>query len=159
METIDPAHATARWYEIGFEGDVADAVHRVTPDAQVTEVPTCTILWSHVRRPAELDALLDTLLSLGLTPREVYESAAGLHQRHGGQAGPDVAASDPDEAPLLYCEVRVVGSLGDPLLRHLGWSHRVAKCTVVRLQTSHAGLRAVLAEMASITRIDYMLAR
>jgi hypothetical protein len=34
----------------------------------------------------------------------------------------------------------------------------VAKTTVVRLRTSHEELRAVLLQMADVSRVDYMLA-
>lgn len=162
VERIDDLHPSGeRWYEIGFEGDVVDAVQRLTPAARVTDVPTCTILWSWGRRPDELDTLLDTLSGLGVSLREVYESAGGLHQGllpRGGTSTQVCPASSGDDASRPYCEVRVGGRLGEAVLRYLGWSHRVAKITVVKLRTSHEELRVMLAEMAKISRVDYLLA-
>ena len=129
-------NAALRWYEIGFDGDVVEVVHRISPAAHVTGMPTCTILWSDEGAAGALDTLLDTLLALGITPSEVHEAAG------------DAA----------YREVRLNGCLGTTMLRYLGWSYRVDKTTVVRLESSHDELRAVLRNMASVTRVDYVLA-
>ena len=125
-----------RWYEIGFNGDVVDLARRISPAAHVTGLPACTILWSSERSADALDTLLDTLLALGITPSEVHEAAG------------DAA----------YCEVRLSGCLGRAMLRYLGWSHRVARTTVVRLKSSQDELRTVMLQMASVARVDYVLA-
>lgn len=142
------------WYEIGLDGDVSDAVRRIIPSAQVTAAGTSTILWSRLQRPEELHRLLDALADFGLTPREVHESV--------GAAGPgrrsDAGTGEPASARLPYCEVRLPGLLGAAALHHLGWSHRVVRTTVVRLRASQRSLRVVLAQMAGVTGVDYVLA-
>ena len=139
-----------RLYEIGLDGDVSDAMRRIHPTAQVTAAGTSTILWAHLQRPEELHQLLDALADFGLAPREVHESVGG---RRSG--------SDPDgpgNARLPYFEVRLPCRLGVAALHHLGWSHRVVRTTVVRLRASQRSLRVVLAQMAGVTGVDYVLA-
>lgn len=161
-----------RLYEVGFLGDVADQARRVNPTAFVRALPTRTILWTRSSRANELDALLDTLSGLGLTPQEVYESVGP----HGSAAASGGATA---EYPALgcagvgregsgggsrgsegnlYCEVRVSGRLGEVLLRHLGWSHRVVQTTVVTLRASHRALGTLLERMSRYASVDYVLA-
>ncbi|HEU5483800.1 MAG TPA: hypothetical protein VFU98_02750 [Microlunatus sp.] len=128
-----------RPYEIRFDGDVAELVQQVSPSAQVLDVPTYTILWQNVRVPGELDAMLDALIGMGITPHEVYGTGAG-HRR------------------TSYCEVRIGGLLGEALLQHLGWPHRVAQSTVILLRATHDNLRSVLAQMSAATEVDYVIA-
>jgi hypothetical protein len=155
--------SAARTYEIGFDGDVVDVVRRVLPTAQVLSTPTCTVLWHHLRDAQELDTLLDSLLTMGITPVEMYEAAGGVRRgqahtsplaevrRWGGWAGAVPAT-------WTYCEVRVDGRLGDAILRHLRWSHRVAQTTVVRVRAYPEALRGMLAELAVAARLDYVVA-
>jgi hypothetical protein len=143
-----------RWYEIGLDGGVSDAVRRAHPAAQVRSAGTSTILWSRLHRPDDLDLLLEALADFGLTPREVHESAG--RTRAGRRPGTDPGGPASDSLP--YCEVRIAGLLGQAALHHLGWSHRVVRTTVVRLWASHRSLRAALAQMATVTGVDYVLA-
>jgi len=145
----------ADWlYEIGLDGDVSDAMRRIHPLAQVTAAGTSTILWSRLQRPEDLHLLLDALADFGLAPREVHESAGGSSrdQRSGSEPG------EQSDARLPYCEVRLPGRLGAAALHHLGWSHRVVRTTVVRLRASQPDLRVVLAQVAGIAGVDYVLA-
>ncbi len=141
-------------YEIGFDGDVGALVHRATPSARVLCTPTCTVLWHHLDRAAELDGLLDALSAVGITPREVFESLGGTHGMLS-EAGPG-RDLDATSSPT-YCEVRIDGRLGDAILAHLRWSHRVVQTTVVRVRVSYDALRVLLAEMSAATRVDYVL--
>ena len=142
---------TERLYEIGLDGDVADAMHRSHPEALVMEAGTSTILWTHLRRPEELHLLLDALADFGLTPQEVHESVGpGRRSRS--------AAVEPAEVRQPYCEVRLSGRLGAAALHHLGWPHRVVRTTVVRVSASQRSLRVVLGQMAAVTGVDYVLA-
>lgn len=150
----------ARTYEIGFDGDVVDLVRRVLPTAHVLSSPTCTVLWHHLRDTEELDTLLDALLTLGITPLVVYEAAGGVRRgqgRPGRQAQVGESAGAVPPMPT-YCEVRVDGRLGDAILRHLRWSHRVVQTTVVRVRASQEALRGMLAELAMADRLDYVVA-
>src|SRR5262245_22333125 len=126
-----------RMYEIGFDGDVADLVERAVPAARVLSRPTCTVLWHHMQDADELNVLLDALMTLGITPLEVYEAACEAPRNHDGRGrrrkiGAWGGARRP--TPSTYCEVRVEGCLGDAILSHLRWSHRVVQTTVVRIK-------------------------
>jgi hypothetical protein len=158
-----PLGGALRTYEIGFDGDVVDLVHRAVPTAQVLCRQTCTVLCHHVRDATELDVLLNSLMALGITSFEVFEAAG--RARHGhGQELPRLQASAGEWAAALdapmstCCEVRVEGRLGDATLRHLRWSHKVVQTTVVRVRASQDALRAVLAELATAGRLDYLVA-
>ena len=144
---------TERLYEIGLDGDVSEAIHRSHPEAQVMDAGTSTILWTHLRRPEELHLLLDALADFGLAPHEVHESARGSSPGRSRSAG-----AGPVEVRQPYCEVRLSGRLGAAALHHLGWPHRVVRTTVVRVRASQQGLRVVLAQMAAVTGVDYVLA-
>ena len=145
----------ADWlYEIGLDGDVFDAMRRMDPAAQVTVSGTSTILWARPQGPEDLHLLLDLLADFGLAPREVHESAGGSYPGRRSDSDPEEQAN----ARLPYCEVRLSGRLGAAALHHLGWSHRVVRTTVVRLRSSQRNLRVVLAQMAGLTGIDYVLA-
>jgi hypothetical protein len=146
-----------RTYEIGFDGDVGDLVHRVTPSARVLSTPTCTVLWHHLDLQTELDVVLDALSAVGITPREVYESVgcSGGHQREVERD----RRLEPERVRTAstYCELRIDGQLGDPILAHLRWSSRVVQTTIVRVRVSYEALRTLLAEMSAATRVDYVL--
>ncbi|GAA3611391.1 hypothetical protein [Microlunatus ginsengisoli] len=125
--------APLRTYEIGLVGDVADRVRSLAPGAEVHSTDPLTVFWRHPRRPDEVDTLLQALSSLGIAPRELYESAD-------------------------YCEVRIDGCLGTAILHHLRWSHRLVQTTVVRVRLSHDALRTTLRQLADVGRLDYLLA-
>jgi len=144
-------------YEIGFDGDVGDLVHRVTPSARVLSTPTCTVLWHHLDLQTELDAVLDALSSVGITPRQVYESVGCPRRRAEGSDGARRLEAGCMSAASTYCEVRIDGRLGDAILGHLRWSNRVLQTTIVRVRISYDALRALLAEMSIATRVDYVI--
>jgi hypothetical protein len=73
--------------------------------------PAQTVLFHCVEDIAELDELLDRLESLGLVLAEIHEAPAT----------PDGGALTP---PGRNYEVRVLGEVGERLLRSLGWSYR-----------------------------------
>ena len=150
--------AAERLYEIGFDGDVRDEVQLISPAAQVRAMPTHTVLWSRVRRSEDFDTLLDSLLGMGITPREVYESADGVYHALSMRSADRGASGDAGTGDELYCEVRIRGSLGEATLRYLGWSHRITKTTVVLLRATHEALGSVLTQMSAIARLDYVLA-
>lgn len=133
--------AVERQYEIGLDGDVGDAIRVIIPTARVAATPRTTVLWSWLRRREDFDALLDTLLEMGITPQE-------LHQMADAGTGADHP----------YCEVRIGGCLGEATLKYLGWSHQITQTTVVVLRASQEALGSVLARMAAVARLDYVLA-
>ena len=61
------------------------------------------------------------------------------------------------ESVFAVADVFFVGRLGAAVLHHLGWSHRVARTTVVRLRASRLGLRIVLAQLSTVTGVDYVV--
>jgi hypothetical protein len=110
-------------------------------------------LWSRLRHCDELYLLLDALSDFGLTPREIHVSGA-IHPEHQCPAG---SAESVNER-LAYSEVRIGGRLGAAALHHLRWSHRVVQTTVVTVCASPARLRTVLAQMSTVTEVDYVVA-
>lgn len=58
-------------YEIRLQGTLAESLRRQFPTAEVLTTRTETVLYRQVERPAELDALIARLLSLGLVLTEV----------------------------------------------------------------------------------------
>ena len=67
------ADEPAAVYEVRLEGLPESGLRRQFPTASVTTTRTETVLYTHVERPAELDALLAQLLSLGLVLTEVRQ--------------------------------------------------------------------------------------
>jgi uncharacterized protein YjiS (DUF1127 family) len=144
---------TVGLYEIGLDGDVCDAMRRANPEAQVAAAKTSTVLWSRVQRRRELHALLDSLADFGLTPHEIHESGRETHSDRQSWPG----RANPVGLRSLYCEVRIGGWLGDAALHHLGWSHCVVQTTVVTVQVTRASLGDLLAQMSTLTRVDYVV--
>ncbi|HET7351824.1 MAG TPA: hypothetical protein VFJ28_12870 [Marmoricola sp.] len=60
-------------YEIRLRGAHAESLRRQFPTAAVVSTRTETVLFRRVEDPAELDELLDHLLSLGAVLTEVHE--------------------------------------------------------------------------------------
>ncbi len=60
-------------YEIRLRGAAPESLRRQFPTAAVTTTCTETVLFRRVEEPAELDALIAHLLSLGLVLTEVHE--------------------------------------------------------------------------------------
>jgi hypothetical protein len=150
---LDDRPEADRLYEIGLDGDVSEAIRRSQPAAQVVGSGTSTILWTRLHRPDDLQVLLDALSDYGITPCEIHESAGGSRPDRLPASG----LADLSSARPPYCEVRIVGRLGAAVLHHLGWSHRVARTTVVRLRASRLGLRIVLAQLSTVTGVDYVV--
>jgi hypothetical protein len=115
----DDPHAT---YEIGLFGPVPESLRRRHPPMDVRTTPAQTLLVRNVGRPEELDELLEQLNSIGLVLTEIHARVS--------VADADTAVEDADpgrteaSAGCDY-EVRVLGQLGERLLRHLGWAHCV----------------------------------
>jgi hypothetical protein len=60
-------------YEIRFKGAAPDAMQHEFPRATVFTTRTETILFRQVEQPADLDELIDQLLSRGFVLTEVHE--------------------------------------------------------------------------------------
>jgi hypothetical protein len=60
-------------YEIRLQGAPPESLRRQFPTAAVLTTRTETVLFRRVEEPAELDALIAQLLSLGLVLTEVHE--------------------------------------------------------------------------------------
>jgi hypothetical protein len=107
-------------YEIGLLGSVPESLRRRHPPMDLRTSPAQTLLVRYVGRPEELDELLEQLNSMGLVLTEI-------HARVSTAADPALADADPGRPEGLArrdYEVRVLGQLGERLLRHLGWAHR-----------------------------------
>ena len=111
------------------------------------------MLWSWLQRRDELHALLDSLADFGLTPREIHESVGDIHSDPQSWPG----HTDPVGVRSMYCEVRIGGWLGEAALHHLGWSHCVVQTTVVTVPATRVSLGDVLAQMSTVTRVDYVV--
>lgn len=81
-------------YEVRLQGTLAGGLGEQFPAARVATTRTETVLYLQVDRPAELDALLDHLFSLGLVPTEVQQRV-----EPGGGVGDGVAAEAPGRPP------------------------------------------------------------
>jgi hypothetical protein len=73
-------------YEIRLRGTNPEPLRRAFPTATVSTTRTETVLFRRVDKPAELDDLIDQLLSRGVVLTEVHEvrplastSEGGLH--------------------------------------------------------------------------------
>lgn len=96
------------------------------PRMAVQTIGAQTALRRRVGAPAQLDALLDEVLALGL-------SLLDVHRLPG-----------PPGAEQTY-EVRLAGEIGEPLLRRLSWPHRAVPAqTRVRITASTDELPEVL---------------
>ena len=133
-------HAPAVDDEQVYEYDVQLARHpheslrELYPHMTVRTTEAQTALRRRVRGPEELSALLGEISTLGLTLTDVHRVMTD------DETGPGAAriAHRPDTDRCVPAwgtyEVRVVGELGKPLLRHLGCAHYpVQKQTLVRL--------------------------
>jgi hypothetical protein len=75
-------------YEIRLQGTLAESLRRQFPSAAVVTTRTETVLYRQVEGPAELDALIAQLMSLGLVLTEVQHvvepEGSPPTQRQGG---------------------------------------------------------------------------
>jgi hypothetical protein len=60
-------------YEIRLQGATPGPLRRAFPTATVSTTRTETVLFRRVEKPAELDELIDQLLSRGVVLTEVHE--------------------------------------------------------------------------------------
>ena len=60
-------------YEIRLQGTTPEPLRRAFPTATVSTTRTETVLFRRVEKPAELDELIDQLLSRGVVLTEVHE--------------------------------------------------------------------------------------
>jgi hypothetical protein len=60
-------------YEIRIQGTNPEPLRRAFPAATVYTTPTETVLFRQVEEPAELDELIDQLLSRGVVLTEVHQ--------------------------------------------------------------------------------------
>jgi hypothetical protein len=60
-------------YEIRIRGTSTEPLRKQFPSATVLTTRTETVLFRSVEQPAELDALIEQLLSMGLVLTEVHE--------------------------------------------------------------------------------------
>jgi molybdopterin-guanine dinucleotide biosynthesis protein len=60
-------------YEVRLQGTDPEPLRRAFPTARVYTTPTETVLVRRVEEPAELDELIDQLLSRGVVLTEVHE--------------------------------------------------------------------------------------
>ena len=121
-------------YDVQLARHPHESLRELFPHMTVRTTEAQTALRRRIAGPAELSALLSEIGTLGLTLTDVHRvvdvddseaDTAGLE--HGAGARKRSVASG------TY-EVRVVGELGKPLLRHLGCEHYpVQKQTLVRL--------------------------
>lgn len=127
------------------------------PDMTIRTEPAQTALRRRVTRPQDLDALLRDIGAVGLTVTGVHRAAdTGRTVPGHGDTAP--AGSTAQEAGAATYEVRVVGELGRPLLRHLRCTHySVPQMTLVRvtLTTSELDrfLHACIASGAVLERV------
>jgi hypothetical protein len=89
-ETAAPEDEPTAVYEIRLQGTLAASLRRQFPTAAVVTTRTETVLYRQVARPAELDALIAQVLSLGLVLTEVHQvlDPSDLVAAHGQQGSP-----------------------------------------------------------------------
>jgi hypothetical protein len=77
MGMLNPAtDESSATYEIRLLGEPPQALRRWFPSMTVFERRSETVLFRQIEDPAELDSLLDQLMSLGLVLTEVHELSA-----------------------------------------------------------------------------------
>ena len=132
-------HAPAVDDEPVYEYDVQLARHpheslrALYPHMTVRTTEAQTALRRRIEGPAELSALLGEISTLGLTLTDVHRVMTVDTESDAARSAGRPDDDRPVAASGTY-EVRVVGELGKPLLRHLGCAHYpVQKQTLVRL--------------------------
>jgi len=118
-------------YDVQLSRPPHDSLLKRYPGLTVRSTEPQTALRRWVENPEELNLLLVEIATLGLTLTDVHrvaspeggdDAARAVHRR---TTASDVAGT---------YELRVVGELGKPLVRHLGCTHYpVQKQTLVRL--------------------------
>jgi hypothetical protein len=119
-------------YDVHLCRRPADSLWARYPAVAVHTTGAQTALRRRVSEPAQLDALLQRLRSVGLVLMDV--------RRVSSVATPTPSAPDSVGRGEVY-EVRVNGELGKPLLRYLNWPHYVVPGqTMVRIDAASADL-------------------
>ena len=121
-------------YDVQLARHPHESLRELFPHMTVRTTEAQTALRRKIAGPAELSALLVEISTLGLTLTDVHRVV------DVGDPEPDAAGPTPrpgvgkTSAASGTYEVRVVGELGKPLVRHLGCEHYpVQKQTLVRL--------------------------
>jgi hypothetical protein len=116
-------------YDIALHQRLPDSLRSEFPAMMVRTTGAQTALRLHVEEPAQLDALLQKLRSVGVV-------LTGLHLR---------SELEPERAGGATYEVWVAGELGESLLRYLRCPHYVVpEQTQVRLAVGSTGLQRFL---------------
>jgi hypothetical protein len=119
-------------FEIALSDPPPDSLIARFPVINLHPEPTSTVLSRREPDPAEVDALIERLRSLGITPLEVHASSRNY-------------------------EFRIEGRLGESTLRYMEWAARLdQERTVMQVSATQAELRMILKELAdSGIRIDH----
>ena len=111
-------------YDVHMTGTPPESLRARYPGMTVRTTQAQTALRRQVDGPEGLDALLCEIGTVGLTLTDVHRVTTTSHD-----------PSEPAPAACATYEVRVVGELGKPLLRHLRCAHySIPKLTLVRLR-------------------------
>lgn len=129
-------------YDIRLGRRPSEVLRVQCPFGHTSRTAAQTALRGPVREPAQLDALLEKLLSVGLVLDDVQRLAD---------------PSTTEDGTAIY-EVRVEGEIGVPLLRYLNWRHDIVpEQTLVRVAAGSVDLlrylKAYTEAGASIERI------
>jgi hypothetical protein len=149
-------------YEVQLTGRVPDSLRADHPDMTVRTVPAQTALRRRVSRPQELDALLREIGTVGLTVTGVHRAVDTPRGPLPAPRGASPAEKAGPGAGTATYEIRVVGELGRPLLRHLRCTHySVPQQTLVRLTLTVSELNRFLhacidagATLEQVRRVD-----
>jgi len=68
-----PADSSSATYEIRLQGTLPKALQMRLPPATICSTRAETVLFRHIENAAELDSLLDQLMSMGLVLTEIHE--------------------------------------------------------------------------------------
>ena len=135
-------------YDIHLRRPLPESLRSQYPSLIVRKIGAQTALRQQVRGPAQLDALLQKLCSVGLVLTDVHRlppAASGCLSAHGQSSDTESAETDGGRVQGAVYEVRVQGELGETLLRYLRWSHYVIpEQTRVRLVAGSAELHRFL---------------
>lgn len=139
-------------YEVQLTGHPPDWLRADHPDMVLRTVPAQTALRRRVDHPRDLDELLREIGTVGLTVTGVHRAAVTHREPLSGSR----------ETGAATYEVRVVGELGRPLLRHLRCTHySVPQLTLVRLSATVTELTRFLhacidsgATLEQVRRLD-----
>jgi len=117
-------------YDVQLSSRHHESLRERYPDMTVRSTEAQTALRRQVAGPEELSALLVEIATLGLTLTDVHRVASAGDAEPARRPAPARATA----AVSGTYELRVVGELGQPLVRHLGCTHYpVQKQTLVRL--------------------------